>query len=204
MIRLELLGANTHLHSPLCGRCPHGRAGCCESPPAVAWADIGRIVSLGGRDWLLEQVRAGDLRPGPRGLSIRRAAPVPGDPGGPGEAGDPGEGGAWPARCVYLGPRGCSILPEQRSATCNYYLCDTALADGGADRGDARAAQARHVNEALTMLYGRWDLALLDEVRARFPGGPSWDALFLDWLGQRFERLVRRHQGELRALSRRR
>ena len=44
MIRLELAGVHSLLLSPLCARCPHGRAGCCEAPPAVAWADIGRIA----------------------------------------------------------------------------------------------------------------------------------------------------------------
>src|SRR5262245_25470840 len=47
VIRLEVLGAHTHLHSTLCRRCPQGPAGCCAAPPAVAWADIGRISALG-------------------------------------------------------------------------------------------------------------------------------------------------------------
>ncbi len=66
MIRLELAGMHTRLHSTLCGPCSQGPTGCCASPPGVEWSDIGRIVSLGGAGWLLEQMAAGNLRPGRR------------------------------------------------------------------------------------------------------------------------------------------
>ncbi|HYG60452.1 MAG TPA: hypothetical protein VD902_20465, partial [Symbiobacteriaceae bacterium] len=72
MIRLERIGEHTRIHSSLCYQCPHGPTGCCASPPGVDWSDIGRIVNLGGRDWLLEQLSAGNLRPGPRGLLLKR------------------------------------------------------------------------------------------------------------------------------------
>jgi hypothetical protein len=188
MIRLELLGAHTRLSSALCGQCPQGPTGCCASPPGVEWADIGRIVSLGGRDWLLAQFATGDLRPGPRGLLIRRAQAQQDD------------AGRWPLRCAYHGPRGCTIVAEQRSATCNYYLCDDAFAHEGEGRGDPDAARGRRAHDALMSLYGRWDRALAEDIRARFPEGPAWDAAFFDWLGQEAQRLIRASRKELRAL----
>jgi hypothetical protein len=185
MIRLELAGAHTRLGSSLCGRCPQGPAGCCAAPPAVAWADIGRIVSLGGRSWLLDQIRTGCLRPGARGLSILRV-------------GSPDVG---PARCVYHGPEGCTIPPEQRSATCNYYLCDDALVHGGEARGDPAAVAGREAHEALTAFYGRWDLEIAERIRRVWPEGVRWDEPLLDWLGREVERLIRRDRKELPRLE---
>lgn len=171
MIRLALAGAHTHLTSPLCARCPQGSTGCCAAPPVVAWADLGRIVSLGGRDWLLAEIAAGRLRPCPRGLAIDRV-----------ENPDAAATG-WPRRCVYHGAKGCTIAPERRSATCNYYVCDDAF-EHAERRGDPSVA--RRVHDRLTELYARWDLELAAQV-----GEPSWDAAFLDALGAAFERLAR-------------
>jgi hypothetical protein len=178
MLRLTLAGAHTLLTSTLCARCPQGPAGCCASPPAVAFADIGRIVRLGGRDFLLSELAAGRLRPIARGLAILRAPPA----------------GDLPARCVDHGPAGCSIPHDRRSATCNYYICDDAFAFGGEaeaekDRRGA-LAKARRVHDRLTALYGQWDIAIGERVRSRYPGGPPWDAVFLDWLGGEFDRVT--------------
>ena len=175
MIRLEIAGGDSLLLSSLCARCPQGPAGCCASPPALAWADIGRVVLHRGLEWLLDEIRAGRLRPGPRGLSILR-------PGAP-------------AKCTYHGPTGCTIPPDRRSATCNYYLCDDALADGG-------EPHAAHVAvEALTGLYGKWDVEIGERVRGLWPEGPAWDAAFLAWLGEEHRRRLvrdRRAIGRLR------
>jgi hypothetical protein len=185
MVKLELAGAHTHLVSPLCSRCPHGRAGCCAAPPAVAWADIGRIVALGGRDWLLEQIRAENLRPMARGLAMRRAP-----------AGVVG-GEVYPERCGYLGPSGCTIAPDRRSATCNYYLCDEGFAEG---QGSPDRARARDAHERLVALYGRWDLEIKAAIDERFPEGVSWNAAFLDWMGEAWKKREREAKRALGAL----
>src|SRR5690348_14046250 len=119
MIRLELLGVHTRISSTLCAHCPLGPTGCCQTPPGLAWAELGRIVSLHGRDWILEQLAEGRLRPGKRGLVLRRVEPADGG------------GDRLPARCVYHGREGCTIPPDRRAATCNYYVCDDALEHGG-------------------------------------------------------------------------
>jgi hypothetical protein len=189
-VRLSLLGAHTRLFSTLCERCPIGPTGCCASPPGVEWSDLGRIVSLGGRAWILEQIAAGALRPGSRGLLIQRVAPRE-------EA---------TARCVYHGPEGCTIDPDRRAATCNYYLCDDALAHGGEREGDEHAdlvGAARRALDTLTDLYGRWDLEIQAEIRRLWPAGPTWDADFLDWLGVEYRRLTRASRRALDALGRR-
>jgi hypothetical protein len=139
-----------------------GPAGCCATPPGIEWSDLGRIVARGGRDFLLAEIAAGHLRPGPRGLFIERVdAP----------------GGDGPKRCVYHGPTGCTIPPDRRAATCNYYVCADALAEGG----DPRAAA---VLERLVERFGACDRLLASRVAARWPEGPPWDGAFLDWLGE--------------------
>jgi hypothetical protein len=175
MIRLELAGVDSLLLSPLCRSCPQGRAGCCAAPPAVAWADIGRIVRFGGREFLLDELRAGRLVASARGLAIRR---VPASEG-------------FPARCTYLGTgdRGCVLTPDRRSATCNYYLCDDAFALAERE-GDPLAGRARREHDRLADQLGRCDIELSAMVSERFPEGPPWDAAFLDWLASEFERLT--------------
>jgi hypothetical protein len=190
VIRLELAGPHTRVHSTLCGRCPQGRTGCCATPPGVEWSDIGRIVSLGGLEWLLAQIAAGNLRPGARGLHLRRAEPQ--DEGG--------HGSPLPSRCTFHGPEGCTIPPERRAATCNYYVCDDAFADGGEGRGDPAARSGRAALDALVALHGGWDQELAARLRARWPGGPPWDSTFLAWLGEEYESLVRRSRQALRPL----
>ncbi len=187
-IRLELGGEHTRLHSTLCYQCPHGMTGCCASPPGVDWSDIGRIVTLGGRDWLLEQVAAGNLRTGARGLLLKRVA------------NDQANAGVWPTKCVYHGPQGCTIPPDRRAATCNYYICDDAFLVGGENQGDPDAVAGREAHAVLMALYGRWDLEILAKVEERWPGGPPWDAAFLDWVGDEYRRQVKRDRRDLKGL----
>lgn len=189
MIRLERAGEHTRLHSSLCSQCPHGATGCCASPPGVDWSDIGRIMSLGGRDWLLEHLAAGNLRTGERGLLLKRVENTEGN------------AGVWPTKCVYHGPQGCTIPPDRRAATCNYYICDDAFAFGGENQGEARAVSGREAHAVLMALYGRWDLELLEKVKGRWPAGPPWDAEFLDWVGQECRRLVRRDRQDLKTIQ---
>ncbi|HLO03064.1 MAG TPA: hypothetical protein VK191_08155 [Symbiobacteriaceae bacterium] len=187
-ISVEALGEHTRLHSGLCWQCPHGSTGCCASPPGVDWSDIGRIVTLGGRDWLLAQLAAGNLRTGERGLLLKRVA------------NDQGNAGTWPTKCVFHGPTGCTIKPEQRAATCNYYLCDDAFLWGGETQGKREAVQAREAHATLMALFGRWDLEILEQVKRKWKGAP-WNAAFLDWVGERYKKLVRRDRIELSNLE---
>lgn len=189
MIRLELNGANTRLHSTLCYQCPHGMTGCCASPPGVDWSDIGRIVGLGGRDWLLAELDAGNLRTGPRGLLLKRVE------------NDQANAGVWPSKCVYHGPQGCTIPPERRAATCNYYICDDAFLFGGENQSDPDAVVGREAHAVLMALYGRWDLELLATIGERWPEGPPWDAGFLDWVGEQYKRRVRSSRRDLKQLG---
>jgi len=183
MIRLELAGPHTHLHAALCSACPMGPAGCCATPPGVEWSDAGRIVSRGGAAFLLAELAAGHLRPGARGLLIQRVE-APAAPG--------------PKRCVYHGPTGCTIPPERRAATCNYYVCEDALTAAGAAHPEVE--RARRAQETLVALYGGWDRDLAERVATGWPAGPPWDAAFLAWLGSAYERLARRAPASLRAL----
>jgi hypothetical protein len=150
----------------------------------VAWSDAGRIVTLGGLDFLLAELAAGNLAPSPRGLAIRRV-----------EASD----GAGPKRCTYHGPQGCTIPPDRRSATCNYYVCDDALAEAGADHGAPDAPRARSARDTLEALYARWDGELAGRVATRWPRGAPWDAGFLGWLGDEYTRFARGTPGVLLA-----
>lgn len=185
MLRLRLAGIDTLVLSPLCARCPQGRAGCCAAPPAFAWADLGRVVLLlgaAGRDFLLEELRAGRLFPSPRGLSMRRV-PAEGD---------------FPARCVYLGETGCVLSPERRSSTCNYYLCDDAVVLAQSE-GDSRAIAAQNANENLAEILGRMDMELSSLVRELYPNGVVFDAAFLDWLAEQTAALLRKQKRSLSA-----
>ena len=189
MIRLELSGANTRLHSTLCYQCPHGMTGCCASPPGVDWSDIGRIVTLGGRDWLLAELAAGRLRTGARGLLLKRIE------------NDQTNHGVWPTKCVYHGPQGCTIAPERRAATCNYYICDDAFLFGGENQDDPDAVAGREAHAVLMALYGRWDLEFLDQIAECWAGSPPWDAAFLDWLGAEYTRKVKASRKDLKQLQ---
>jgi hypothetical protein len=185
MIRLELLGAHTRVHATLCNACPQGPAGCCASPPGVEWSDLGRIVTLGGTAWLLDQIAAGNLKRGGRALNIaRREADA-----------------AGPRRCVFHAGQGCTIPADRRTATCNFYVCDDAFALAGEDGGGPEIAAGRRAVEVLMDTHGRWDLEIAERVRARWPEGPPWDATLLAWLGDEYARLVRRERRALRSLT---
>jgi hypothetical protein len=179
VIRLALAGADTTILSTLCARCPIGPTGCCASPPGLEWSDLGRIVARGGKAFLLEQLALGALRPGRRGLLINRVEPRAGDL----------------KRCVFHGPEGCTIAPDRRAATCNYYVCEDALVDGG----DAEPA-GRRALDTLVALYGRWDLEIADRVAARWPEGPPWDEALLDWLAAEHARVTAEARRTLRRL----
>jgi len=170
MLRLQLAGADTLLVSSLCMTCPHSAAGCCAAPPRVALSDIARIVAHGGRDWLLGEIAAARLVPAPGSLWLvlpRTPRTMPGS-------------AAPLSACVYLGMTGCTIPHDRRSATCNYYVCEDALVQGG----DAEA-EARRVLEDLVATFTRRDAELAADVAAAFPDGHAFDAPFLDWLGAR-------------------
>lgn len=171
MIDISGRGAHTLILSTLCARCSLGETGCCASPPAIEWSDLGRIVARGGRAFVLDRIADGSLRPGPRGLFITRVAPR--------------EGASL--RCVFHGPEGCTLPPARRAATCDYYVCDDAIAEAGEARGDPIARRARRTLDRLVESFGRFDRALADRVRARFPEGPPWDAAFLDWVAAELE-----------------
>ena len=103
MIRLDLVGPHTHLYSTLCGRCPQGPAGCCASPPAVAWADIGRITALGGLDFTLPPLPQEIQAPGPTASSepeSREKADLPGVSIAPGLSLSPDLGSSSPYAIV--------------------------------------------------------------------------------------------------------
>ncbi|EYF06248.1 hypothetical protein [Chondromyces apiculatus] len=202
MIHLELLGAHTRLLSPLCARCPQGSAGCCFSPPPVDWSDIGRIVALGGRDFLLARIAAGHLQPTASGLRIlrvrRRERPTD----------------RRQNKCVFHGAEGCTIDHTLRPATCNYYVCEDTFQERAPPREDvqgeastasgdeavvAAVTAARRAHAALHTLYTRWDEALAVRIAAGWPEGPPWDAAFLDWLGEE-QRHLEAQAGPLEAL----
>lgn len=164
VLRLHVAGADTLVTSPMCARCPDGPVGCCAAPPAIAWSDVARIVGHGGAAWLLGELGGGRLRPSPNGLAIERVDPR----------------GALPSRCVYLAPTGCTLAPEHRSSTCNYYLCGSAL-DEARDCGDNAVEPARRA-QSLAERLGAIDMQLADAVRERWPAGPTWNDAFLRWL----------------------
>jgi hypothetical protein len=154
-VRLSVLGPHTQIGSTVCAACPHSPAGCCTGPPPFAWPDVGR----------LSYERTGLRIKRRRGLSR--------------------EGGPRIAKCGYHGPTGCTISPDQRPATCNYYVCDAAL--GGA----SEAARAREVHAELAETFVAWEAELSARVARAYPDGPALDEPFLDWLGEAFRALVR-------------
>jgi hypothetical protein len=189
MIHLVVLGADTQLLSTLCASCPQGPAGCCVAPPEYDWSDIGRVVARGGREWLLGAIAARHVEPAARGLAVRRVRKR--------EARDQPR----QSKCAFHGPRGCTIDPDRRPATCNYFLCDDTYREGGEARGDVNARAARRAHGALRTVYERWDAELEQRVRAAWPDGVAWDASFLDWLGAEVRRLEAAARDELAAIG---
>lgn len=191
-ITLDLDGEHTGLLSPLCRECPHGVTGCCASPPGFDWSDLGRVLSLGGRQWLKEQLAAGRILPlqnrygvPPRGLQLQRVEnPVI---------------SSWPTKCTYHGERGCTIGRDRRPATCNYYVCDQAY-----DVAGPEVAPAREAHALLQTLYGRWDLEIAAAVARHWPQRLPWDeqadAIF-DLVESDYRRLLERDRSELHVLA---
>lgn len=144
------------------------------------WSDAGRAVSLGQGAWLLAEIAAGRLVRDPDGLVLRKVKGVA-RPDGP-----------KLAKCVYHGPTGCTVQHDQRPATCNYYVCESAYEDGREASPPARDAHAK-----LARTFAAWDRVLAEEVLARHPEGPPWDEAFLAWLGAAFEALAARDAASL-------
>lgn len=165
---------DTLVTTTLCARCPSGPAGCCAAPPALAWADLGRIVSRGGAAWIRAELEAGRLRPCSRGLAIARVA------------------GPHGVACTYLGAAGCTLAPDRRSGTCNEYLCEDAYREAEL-AGDPCAASARAVHAELESAFAAWDEALAAAVVGR-GAPPPFDDAFLAWLGETFERVAARFE----------
>lgn len=165
--------------SSVCARCPHSPAGCCVAPPPLDWSDIGRILDHGGRDWLLSEIAAGNLRPIATGLSIlRRKGRATAD-------------GPVLMKCIYHQAQGCSIPHNRRPATCNYYVCDAAL-EGPA----AEVERARTLHDRLVHMFSRWDKLLARRIRTIWPAGPPYDEAFLDWLLAAFGEVKRASIGQ--------
>lgn len=158
---MAALNVDAPLESELCARCPQGVTGCCAAPPVVAWADLARIVTRGGAQWLLDELAAERLYPCARGLALQRI-----------ENPDAASTGRE-RKCVYHGPRGCTIAHDRRSATCNYYLCDEAAPDPT-------------LRDELTRFYAEADLILAARVRGRV----AWTIEFLEWLGAEWAELT--------------
>jgi hypothetical protein len=172
VLRLTLAGMDTLATTTLCARCPSGPAGCCAAPPALAWADLGRIVKRGGAAWLGAEIRAGHLRPCGRGLAIARSA------------------GPHGVACVYLGAAGCTLAPDRRSGTCNEYLCEDAYREAEL-AGDPGVAAARAAHAELESAFAAWDEALASAIAER-GAPPAFDEAFFAWLGEAFERVAAR------------
>jgi hypothetical protein len=175
MIRVVATGPHTRLESELCSACPQGVTGCCAAPPVIAWADLGRIVTLGGAQWLLDELASARLYPCARGLAIHRVD----NP----DAATTGR----ERKCVYHGEHGCTVAHDRRSATCNYYVCD-----------DALAGSSPALRDKLTRTYAEWDLVLAARVRAKYPHGPEWTLDMLMWLGEETAHLLKGSDGNRR------
>lgn len=170
-VHLVLLGPHTRVVASLCGACPLGPTGCCTQPPDLSWTDIGRIVALGGLDWLLAERREKRLLRGPRGLVVERIAMESGPE----------------KKCVYHAEQGCTVSPDKRSAACNYYVCADALTDTGTDESGVEAASA-----AWTTQYAAWDEDISAEVGGwgTLPEDASDEAPLFERLGRRFRELA--------------
>jgi hypothetical protein len=179
MIHLEIAGQTARLGSTLCAACPQGSTACCVSPPALSFPDIGRVVSLGGKAWLLAEIAAGSLVPGERGLHLQRVRRRT------------ASGERRSSRCVFHGLRGCTIEASRRPTTCNSFLCDDAFTEGGEGRGDPAALSARRIHAALSAQQVRWTDLIAERASRAWPDGLPWDAAFLDWLGAEVEALAR-------------
>jgi hypothetical protein len=150
------------------------------APPRYDWSDIGRVVSHGGLEWILARIADGSLTPIEHGLAVarvkRRVLPTREAP--------------RLAKCVFHdGARGCTIDEKQRPATCNFYLCDSALEAGARTAGKAAEQLARTTHDQLVASFTRWDAELSARVRSEWTEEQRYTAPFLEWLGAELARL---------------
>lgn len=179
-LKLAVAGPDSVLASALCATCPHSPAGCCVAPPRYDWSDLGRVVAHGGGSWLLEQIARKRLLPVAHGFAIRREKRrISADPGAP-----------RLAKCTFHdGASGCTIDPRQRPATCNFYLCESALIDAEEQREQHDAARARALHDQLVADFVRWDQELDARVRAEWPVDTRATPAFFEWLATQLEQL---------------
>lgn len=178
MIRLELAGPHTRILSTLCAQCPFGPLGCCAGPPDFDWSDIGRVVSLGGRDWLLDQIGKRNLSPVAHGLWLRRVKKRT------------SINETRRSRCVHHGPTGCTLSADRRPATCNYFVCEEVFVEGAAGGGRAESLASRQAHAGLMEAYSHCDREVGTRMSELWPEGVVWNALFLEWLGSEYDHLV--------------
>jgi hypothetical protein len=177
VVRLVVLGPHTQLTTPLCAACPHSPAGCCISPPPMDLSDVARIAALDGSQWLRDEIANGRLEPAGLGLRVTK------------RRGRTGPTGPRVAKCVYHGDRGCTVPEARRAATCNYYVCESALVATD-ERDPAQGARARAAHAQLQRDYERWEGILAREAAERFPEGAVFDDATLEWLAARWEELT--------------
>lgn len=179
-MRLDLDGPDTVLGSALCAQCPYSPAGCCVAPPRYDWSDLGRVVAHGHQDWLLARIADGSLVPIEHGLAVtrlkKRVLPVREAP--------------RLAKCVFHdGAVGCTIDERQRPATCNFYLCDSALEEGARTSGAEAERVARSTHDELVRRFTAWDAELAARIRTEWPAEQRYTAPFFAWLGLEVTRL---------------
>lgn len=177
LIQLGVKGPDTIVASGLCASCPHSPAGCCVAPPRYDWSDIGRVVHHGRIDFILAGLASGALVACEHGLFIKRVK---------GRV-TPERGAPRIAKCSFHdGRSGCTIDPLERPATCNFYVCESALQSGVEAGGAREVARARRVHDELVDAFVRWDARTAAAVKATYPDGPPFDRVFLEWLGRSF------------------
>jgi hypothetical protein len=143
---------------------------------------LGRVLAHGGVDWLIDEIAAGRLAPASDGLVIRERRGIA-RPGGP-----------RMTKCTYHDLHGCTILPERRPATCNYFVCEAALT-GDDGSSVPEAGRVRSLQAALAAQFERWDAVLAAHVAVAWPDGAPFDSAFFAWLGARFDALARHAEG---------
>lgn len=177
-VKLVTASPDSVLGSELCAKCPYSPAGCCVAPPRYDWSDLGRVVAHGHLDWLVAGLAAGRFTRIEHGLALTRV-----------------KGRVLPtreaprlAKCVFHdGATGCTIDPTQRPATCNFYLCESALDEGAKSGQHADVAEARRVHDALVEQFVSWDQRLDERVRRQ--GDDIALVELLAQLGERFTEL---------------
>lgn len=179
-LTLTILGADSVFGAQTCAHCWYSPAGCCVTPPRYDWSDLGRVVSHGGRDWLLARIGDGSLVPVEHGFAVRRRH----------EPLDPEHPAHGIIKCTFhTSSAGCSIEETRRPATCNFYMCTQSL-DAAAEAGDSRDAErALRVHDRLVDRLAAWDAVLHARVVQEWPADRRQTAAFFTWLGKAFSAL---------------